>query len=218
MKKNKKTLRKILFLLMRILPFAFWIFVLFGFDSPYIAILTLLCALIHELGHISAIFMINGKYKLKSVFSGFKISVERHLSYDDEIKIALSGPLGNLMFFIISSLLIVFFKECALTFAILNLLTAISNLLPIESYDGYRALECLIMKMGYEKSGLHILSKISFTILVVFSFISLYLIKSVDAGYWIFFIFIVILIKNIKKDKNVFFVRKREKKRDFRRF
>lgn len=219
MKNKKAIMKKTIMLAMRALPVLFLLFMIFGFDEPYIANLTLLSAGIHELGHIFAIYKITGKYSMKSNFSGFRLSAERHLSYNEELIIALCGPMANLFVFI---LLLPFFKfgdeSYIATFGILNLFTALSNLLPIESYDGYRIAECLILKFSHGNMLLFVLHKISFFFLVTFSFISLYLIKTFDGGYWIFFIFVTILIKNIKNDKNAFFERKQEKKRDFERF
>ena len=37
-----------------ILPLLFWVLLLFGFDKAYIAVLTLLVALVHEVGHYIA--------------------------------------------------------------------------------------------------------------------------------------------------------------------
>ena len=38
-----------------ILPIFFWVLMIFGMDVPYIAILTIIAAVIHEIGHIEAI-------------------------------------------------------------------------------------------------------------------------------------------------------------------
>ena len=37
-----------------LLPMLFWILMTFGFDKPYIAVLTFCAAMLHELGHILA--------------------------------------------------------------------------------------------------------------------------------------------------------------------
>ena len=40
------------------LPLLFWALIMFGFDAPYIAILTIISAIIHEAGHLFAMLFI----------------------------------------------------------------------------------------------------------------------------------------------------------------
>lgn len=215
------SIKKVFSFLIGILPSAFWILLIFGFDLPYIAFLTVICAVIHEIGHIVAIYRITGRYKIKSRINGFRLSAERHLSYSEEMIIALFGPLANLLVF---AALIPFYKmggEYITTFGMLNLFTALSNLIPIENYDGYRIAECLLLSASDSPLPPRILKAVSFTLIVILTFLSLYFIKSFDGGYWIFFIFIAVLTKSIKNDKNIFSrekTRKNEFSRDFKSF
>ena len=43
---------KFLKLISSILPPLFWGLIIFGFEEPYLAVTSLICAMIHELGHL----------------------------------------------------------------------------------------------------------------------------------------------------------------------
>lgn len=204
MKKNLITAaEKIIRLLLRILPSLFWLLLIFGFDLPHIAVSTVISALIHESAHVFATCKITGRFKLKSAISGLRLNTGQQISYKQEIIVALAGPLSNLAVFIISFLLFPR-SRYTLIFGILNLFTALSNLMPIEGYDGYRILECIILHYGNDGALLKWLQRISFTFVTLFSLLALYLMKSLDGGYWIYFIFIAVLIRTLKADERVF--------------
>ena len=213
---NNKYLKNILKKLIHLLPTAFWVLLIFGFDAPYIAIMTLISATIHELSHIAAIIMLNRSFHFGGVFSGLRLRSSRHLSYTDEILIASAGPAANFAVFL-STLPYLSLKGYVAQFGIISLLTGASNMLPIEGYDGYRILDCIIMRLGFKEGFSRILRGISFLLVCSMTFLALYFMKRLDGGYWIFFVFLSILIKTVKKEQNLSFVRKREKKRDFER-
>ena len=208
---NCSKLKKLLKLMLQVLPCVFWILLIFGFDLPYIAVITLICALIHELGHIVALCIMCGGFNLKTVANGLRLRAAPQISYKNEIIISAAGPVANLLMF---TVLFPFYSynEYLLSFGVINFMTAISNLLPIESYDGYRIISSSALLLGLGDGWINMLKKISFILISLFSFTALYFMKKLDAGYWIFFIFVAILIKTIKNDKNVFFARKNEKK------
>ena len=69
-----------------ILPAFFWLFLIFGFDEPSMAISTILAAIIHEAGHIA--YLISKKRirpNIRGVLSGFRIKASTSLSYDEEV-------------------------------------------------------------------------------------------------------------------------------------
>ena len=194
----------------RFLTMVFWILIIFGFDLPYIAFLTLFAALIHEAGHLFAILLLSerGVSMPKSALSGFRIKNENS-SYSKEIIKAGSGPLINIIFFLIFNTGLGFppdISEYLKSFALINLLTAISNLLPVEGYDGYRILYAWISVIfSRPERALLALWYLSFFIIVIFSFISLYFMLKIGEGYWIFGVCICFLISVIsKKTKSTF--------------
>ena len=85
-----------------LLSLTFWVLVIFAFNSPYVAILTLICAIIHEIGHLIPLITL-GKYKRRphSTLSGFRITVPDMLSYNDSLTVLICGPCANLISFIL---------------------------------------------------------------------------------------------------------------------
>ena len=214
---NDKRVRRALGCALKILPIPFWVLLIFGFDIPHVAIITLLCAVFHELAHVAAALALSEEFRFFGVFSGFRLSPKRRLSYLREALIALAGPLANFAVFLST---LPYFGEKGYLFevGIISLFTALSNLLPIEGYDGYRILSCTARELDFGQAFFTALHAVSFSLIAAFAFLSLYLMKRLDGGYWIFFVFISILIKTIKKDENILFARKREKNGDFERF
>ena len=185
-----------------ILPIIFWISLIFGFDTPYIAILTIISAVIHELGHCAAIYCISGKgAKVRGHASGFRIRRTEARSYVDEITVLLSGPFAN----IAVCLLLFPFRSVdegyIRTFMLVNLATGLSNLMPLEGYDGYGALAELLRAFG--KPGLiHHIEAFSFILSTCVTFIALYLIERFGEGYWIFgLFFFTVLSKSVSFGK-----------------
>ena len=182
-----------------VLPIFFWLFLIFGFDEPSMALWTIIAAVIHESGHI--IYIISKKklrLNIRGVLSGFRIKTAASLSYDEEIRMYLSGPLANLVFFVLFSILSCYLNKDFSFAAIINLATALSNLLPIDGYDGYHVLMTLIQKHDLFRL-INSLSRISSAIIFLFAVFSLYFIDRQNGGYWIFLIFFSSMIKCIRK-------------------
>lgn len=183
-----------------ILPAFFWLFLSFGFDEPSMAISTILAAIIHEAGHIT--YLISKKRirpNIRGVLSGFRIKAATSLSYDEEIGVYLAGPVANLILFVVCSFLSLFFGKSLTFAAIINLATALSNLLPIDGYDGYHAMMTLIRKNELGDRMIYALSHISSALIFFFTILSLYFIDRQNGGYWIFLIFFASMIKCIRK-------------------
>ena len=173
------------------LPIVFWLSLIFGFDAPCIAVLTVICALLHELGHFSAIYLLTGKGGcVRGHSSGFRIKRDGASSYRKEIAILLAGPLSNVAVFLILLLLGDALNGYFRTFAIVNLATGVSNLLPIEGYDGYGAISEALRCFGHPEY-IRRLETLSFVLSVGVTFVSLYLIERFGEGYWIFGLFFV---------------------------
>ena len=182
-----------------ILPLIFWVFLIFGFDVPYIAILTIIAALIHEIGHISAIACLCGKYELPGGrLFGFRIKRGGATSYKGECLILAAGPLINLSVFLFTLPFSSRLGGYIGIFGFVNLATAVSNLIPVEGYDGYGILEQVLASKNWT-NGLKLLDLSSFIISVLATFLSLYLIDKTDSGYWIFAIFFAMMISKLKK-------------------
>lgn len=182
-----------------ILPVFFWTFLVFGFEEPIMGVVTIGSALIHEVGHIFCILASRVcDARLKGVVSGFRIKTGSCLSYDEEIAIYLGGPAANFIIFIFFSLLSIFFGEVCALISIINLATALSNLLPIEGYDGYGIIKAIINKRESNSVAMQALSTVSSSSVFILCIFSLYLIDRQGGGYWIFGIFFISMIKHIK--------------------
>ena len=206
---------KILTILTEALSVVFWVLVIFGFDLPYVAILTIAAALIHEIGHLAAIYLLRKDYKgaPRGDVSGFRISVS-NLSYKEEMLSTLAGPLTNL---ILGGLLMLFLASpYTELFGAINIMTAISNLLPVRGYDGYKFLSALGGVCSKNPLRVeHILEWLSFGISTLMCFISLYLLLKIGEGYWIFAVFFSFLLSEIFKRQKPTFL---EKNGDFESF
>lgn len=182
-----------------ILPIIFWISVIFGFDTPDVAILTIISAVIHESGHcIAILFFSKSTPSLRGHSTGFRIRQEKLLSYSQEIGILLAGPCMNLLIFLITLPFVNALHGYVRILGYINLATGISNLLPLEGYDGYGAISMLLKNRG--AGGLiKFLESFSFILSVTLTFISLHLIDIFGEGYWIFGLFFFTAISKLIK-------------------
>ena len=187
-------------LLLTFLPSVFCCLIIFGFEEPNSALATLICATIHECGHIAYILLSGGSLrKVRGILHGRKIKPSVMTSYKAKLLTYLSGPMANILAFILCSALSVFVGEIFSLPAILNLATGISNLLPIYGYDGYGIIHTIIEKNGYQRGKIILLNAVSSGITFFLCIISLYLIDRLDGGYWIYFVFLVSAIKQFSK-------------------
>ena len=97
--------------------------------------MSLMSCFLHETGHLLAMFLFGVKVK-KIILYGAGIKIIRGYSLKEKKKefiILISGCLMNIIMF----LLFFFLKgDSFKTFAVINLVTAIFNILPIKSLDG----------------------------------------------------------------------------------
>ncbi len=189
-----------------VLPIVFWASLIFGFDSPYIATLTIISALIHEAGHLTALKLIGIKTAdVYGHFSGFRIKYHGMLSYSKEIIILLSGPLANLIIYLVTIPMTNAMNGYLQIFGFINLVTAISNMLPIEGFDGYGILYNFML-LKDQGNHIRLIELFSLFLTIALTFFSLYLINKFGNGYWIFGIFFFMTMsKLVKTKKNTVF-------------
>lgn len=182
------------------LPALFWLAVMLAFDSASMCIATCLAAALHELGHIAAgIAITGGELSLpRATLTGLRIYTGRLLSYGEEIIVAAAGPLFNVAAFLLT---LPFFGGGGYiaAFGLINLLSAVSNLIPVRGYDGYRILGALLSR----KIGAMPCERIMSTLAVVLSgaaaLLSLVILMLSGEGYWVFGVFFGVLVKEISK-------------------
>lgn len=199
MHNNEKTsvLHTSLRIINQFLPVLFWITLILGFEEPRIATLTILSALVHESGHLIYLKLkLKANSNMRGVLSGFRIRPSETLSYREEAILYLSGPLANLC---VAAALLPFQSEWARIFLALNVATALSNLLPIEGYDGYGALRAILEKGNPNGPGVRSLEVVSTAIIFSLCVLSIYFIDRFGTGYWIFAIFFASMLKQLGK-------------------
>ena len=200
--KHKRVVFKLIkYLSGSLLPLLFWVFALFGFDRKYIAVLTLLSAMMHELGHLVAYFLICGDIGTPGGrLNGFRIDlakVKRALSYREQLIITLGGPGINLALWLV---LLPLYRRGGYLTALgnISLLTALSSLLPVEGYDGYGILKCILQDR--ERGELILVAEgASFIITTLVTVFSLYTMNFIANGIWIFGVFFGLVIEKIGK-------------------
>lgn len=181
----------------------FWLLVIFGFDEPYVAVLTVISVIIHEIGHELCIRRFFGRARLPvGKANGLKIKAGAFQSYRQEILTYTLGPAANLGAAAVGILASLFVGEYALTFAILNAVTALTNLLPIKGQDGYGIISVLIRLYEMDETFDAILSYVSLVLSAFLCFFSLYLLNTVGEGLWIFGAFYVSLFSSLKCRSN----------------
>ena len=168
----------------------FWILVIYGFDSPWIAGITLTAAAIHECGHLAAGRIAGGAGRPRARTFGLAIRTVGIRSYRAELMLYLGGPAANVAVWLITLPFSALAGGYVGAVGTVNLLSGLSNLLPVEGYDGYGAIRTLLDACGAGAVGYRLLSCISLLFTVTMTFLSLYFIYRVGEGYWIFAVFL----------------------------
>ena len=183
------------------LSILFWVFLIFGFDEPRYAVTTIISALIHECGHLSYLLFKNRHRVIRGRPRGLLIGAVGFSSYTDMLLLYLCGPLANLF----SALLFPIFSnsDYGLLFSTVNIATGLSNLLPIEGYDGYGIAKNVLCIFGREKAAYTVLPQISFAIICIGCFFALYLMDRFDGGYWIYAVLFTSMVISAGKTRRI---------------
>ena len=130
------------------LPALFWLALLLALDGTGLVRLSLLCALLHESGHVAVhLVLLHRLPRLKVSPTGICLSMRGVLLPSQKaLLLAAAGPLMNL----ICCASAIFWMELAgysyrgYWFAAVNLLLGTVNLLPLPGLDGQRIVEALL--------------------------------------------------------------------------
>ena len=181
-----------------VLPFLFWLCMLFGLDAPRIAILTVICALIHEAGHLLVLYLLGNRVRSPHTrLAGFLITPDgRKIREWKRVAVLLGGPGANLLT-VLALLPLSSASGYADEAMKISLLTALSSLLPVEGYDGYGVLYTLCESCF--PSLVRPLSALSFTITCTLLFFSLYLLCFSASAVWLFGVFFILSLKIMHK-------------------
>ena len=185
---------------LNILPVIFWLCLIYSFDEFMGANITVLALIIHEVGHVLCLYAFTGKLNMpRGDLTGLRIDKKKIHSYKFDIALYSSGIVSNLL----AALLMMPFRErggdFALLFITINLATAVSNILPIEGYDGHRIITLAFSYFDAKKTAYVILEILTFSFAFLMSIISLFLVYTVGNGYWIMAIFLGTTVSKLKK-------------------
>ena len=130
------------------LPALFWLALLLALDGTGLVRLSLLCALLHESGHVAVYLVLFHRLpRLKVSPTGICLSLRGVLLPSQKaLLLAAAGPLMNLLCCAsaIFWMELVGYSYRGYWFAAVNLLLGTVNLLPLPSLDGQRIVEALL--------------------------------------------------------------------------
>ena len=172
-------------------------------DKSGLAAMSLLAAALHEFGHLAAARAMKipiGAMRLDLL--GARIDVKgRILSYGEEWLLCMSGPLASLAFSLIGSLFWAH-TTLAIVFSCASLLLGLLNLLPIQTFDGGRMLECALLSFTTPQKTGSILRGCTFFFLWLLWAFSAYLMIQIGDGISLFFFTITLLARFFEGVRN----------------
>ncbi len=157
------------------ISFFFWavIAVMIIFDKTGLIVPTLLAVFFHETGHLLCMWAKGvPPQKIKLIPTSVQICAPSLSSFKKDIAVSLCGPLFNIIIFFTLYLNFLLYKNYEiLIFALINLLIAIFNLLPLKGLDGGKILHSIIsLKSSGEKAD-----KVISVVTLIFSFFTVIL-------------------------------------------
>ncbi len=137
--------------------FAAVITVMLATDRTGLLLPALFAVLLHETGHLFAMWILECNPKqIRLIPASVQITTQITTRYKNDIIVALIGPLTNLVLFIALYInFLAFRNNIVLNYALINLLFALFNLLPVSGLDGGTILFCILAKrIEYNKAVL----------------------------------------------------------------
>lgn len=134
---------------------------------------SILCVVLHEMGHSFVGRKLGYKLNMITLMPyGAMLSGQNKIfSFDDEIKIAIAGPLVNVFLFAISLIICLLFPTIsafAKMFAMCNIFTFCFNILPVYPMDGGRILLAILSKKFSRKKSQKIVKIVGYCITIMF--------------------------------------------------
>ena len=162
--------------------FVFWLWMLLS-ERCEIGIATVLAAFLHECGHLLAAKLLKIPLReLKIDLLGARLEVsDKMISYSDEWLLSAAGPLSSFLCAILAFPLWKVLPSSAF-FSAVSFLLGILNLLPIQTFDGGRMLECLFMPLFGEKRTTRLMGASSFLLLFLLWAVAVYCLLLANDG------------------------------------
>ena len=166
--------------------------------APSNVIMTILSSMLHEIGHLVMMLILkNNPAKVRFELTGINIirNQEIGISTKNEIWISLGGPFVNFIIVIICcAILCVYDNDLILTFACINLILMIFNLLPIKKLDGGNVLYRLLSR-NYDLNFSYLVLKVTSIIFISLIFmwgVYIFIVSKYNISLIIIAIFLVI--------------------------
>ncbi len=152
-------------------------------EGRELVLVTLVAALLHELGHVVAARLLNIPLReLRLSALGARLVLRKGLiSYGEEWALCAAGPIFSLMGAAIAMLLRETLPSAEL-FATVSLFLGVLNLLPIRSFDGGRMADALLHRLLAERWADGILNASSFLWLFLLWASAVYLLLKAGEG------------------------------------
>lgn len=153
------------------------VFALIFAESSIYSFVVLFCALIHEMGHIAAIYFLKaGISEISLLPFGAEIKMKNSVGYFYDFIIAISGPFSNILLGGIFWCIYLLYPHPTPLFGVISsIFLAVINLIPVKSFDGGRCIRSVAFSfMEYEKAlrFIKISELLSLLILTFLSFLA----------------------------------------------
>lgn len=157
----------------------------------------LFAIIMHEIGHLFMMWLLECSPKrVKLIPASIQITTPFQKRYRNDILIAIAGPAVNIVLFLTLYFnYLAFGNEITLYFALLNLVIAIFNLLPVNGLDGGTILYCVLAKFkGSDKAAviLRIITLI-LAILIIVTAVTLTFRGNFNLSFYIIGIYLLIM-------------------------
>ncbi|MCL2698239.1 MAG: site-2 protease family protein [Oscillospiraceae bacterium] len=167
----------------------------FYFDKSGFGILGICACVIHEAGHLMALFLKKQDFNSLIIYGG-GIKIKHKKTLDASVCILAAGCLLNIAVFIVFYYVFPINMKFQI-FAIMNLLIGVFNLLPIRYFDGGRLLEkALINALPADGVSL-IMKKIEIITALIGIFISIFTLFRSSFNFSFMIVMIYILFSDI---------------------
>ncbi|MBO4692880.1 MAG: site-2 protease family protein [Clostridia bacterium] len=165
-------------------------------DRTGLVIPTLFAALIHETGHLFAMWAADRAPKEIRLIPASVQIIEKYGSVPKkQVGIIISGPLANIM--ISAAIFINFYltgSDVSLRFALLNAVIAAFNLLPVAGLDGGRLLELLLLRKTDSYTANRTVNIITIVMACIIFVLGVFLIKRGDMNISVFIVALYLAI------------------------
>lgn len=181
--------------------FAAVITAMLAFDRTGLVLPSLFAVFMHELGHLFAMWVLECAPKqIKLIPASVQIVNKMSVRIRNDIIIAVCGPLVNLILFgTLYFNYLAFHNETTLYYALLNLIIALFNLMPVTGLDGGTILFSLISRKWEVGRAMLVMRIVTGTVAAFILFLAVFLTLRGEINLSLYIIGLYLLIANLIK-------------------